>query len=138
MWILLYFFHRIHACRKHFVKLYQFISSDYFSNDYKKNGKVIHKYFNEKYVISLDYIKKNWWNKILSLKEIKDNDLMSEKYKNIYSYLNYVENFLILISTVTCCVSVSSFASLVCVPVGITRSAVEIKKMCNHCRNQEV
>ena len=34
---------------------------------------------------------------------------------------------LILSSTVTGCVSISAFASLVCVPVGITSSAVEIK-----------
>ena len=33
----------------------------------------------------------------------------------------------ILVSTVTGCVSVSAFASLVCVPVGITSSAVRIK-----------
>ena len=34
---------------------------------------------------------------------------------------------LILVSTVTGCVSTSAFASLVCVPVGITSSAVGIK-----------
>ena len=33
----------------------------------------------------------------------------------------------ILVSTVTVCVSVSAFASLVCVPVGITSFAVGIK-----------
>ena len=42
-------------------------------------------------------------------------------------YLNYVEHFLILASTITGCVSVSSFASLTCVLVGITSSAVGIK-----------
>ena len=34
---------------------------------------------------------------------------------------------LILVSTVTGCVSISAFASLVCVPVGITSSAIGIK-----------
>ena len=34
---------------------------------------------------------------------------------------------LILVSTVTDCVSISALASLVCVPVGITSSAVGIK-----------
>ena len=34
---------------------------------------------------------------------------------------------LILVSTITSCVSISAFASLVCVPVGITSSAVGIK-----------
>ena len=42
-------------------------------------------------------------------------------------YLNYVENLLILVSTVTGCVSISTFASLVVIPVGITSSAVGIK-----------
>ena len=61
------------------------------------------------------------------LDEIKHNDLMSEKYKKTCKYLNYVEHLLILASTVTGCVSVSSFPLLVCVPVGITSSAVGIK-----------
>ena len=56
------------------------------------------------------------------LYEIKHNDLISEKYK----YLNYVEHLLILFSVVTGCVSISAFASLVCLPVGITSSAVGI------------
>ena len=58
------------------------------------------------------------------LDEIKHNDLMSEKYKKTCKYLNYVEHLLILVSTVTGCVSISAFASLVCVPFGITSSAV--------------
>ena len=61
------------------------------------------------------------------LDEIKHNDLMSEKYKKTYKYLNYVENLLILVSTVTGFVSISAYPSLVCVPVGIMRSAVGIK-----------
>ena len=52
---------------------------------------------------------------------------MSEKYKKICNYLNYVEHLLILVSTVTGCVSISAFASLVAIPVGITSSAVGIK-----------
>ena len=39
-------------------------------------------------------------------------------------YLVYVEHLLILVSAVTACVSISS---LVCVPVGITSSAVVLK-----------
>ena len=49
------------------------------------------------------------------LHEIKDNDLMSEKYKKTCKYLNYVENLLILSSIITGCVSIPAFASLVCV-----------------------
>ena len=52
---------------------------------------------------------------------------MSEKYKKTYNYLNYIEHLLILVSTVTGCVSISAFASLVCVPFGIKSSAVGIK-----------
>ena len=61
------------------------------------------------------------------LDEIKHDDLISEKYKKTCKYLNYVENLLILSSTITACVSISEFASLVCVPVGIKSSAIEIK-----------
>ena len=57
--------------------------------------------------------------------EIKHNDLMSEKYKKSCKYLNYVKYLLILPSTITS--SISAFASLVYVPVGITNSAVGIK-----------
>ena len=49
---------------------------------------------------------------------------MSEKYKETYKYLNYAENLLILVSTVTGFVSISALASLLCLPVGITSFAV--------------
>ena len=58
------------------------------------------------------------------LDEMKHNDLLSEKYKKTCNYLNYFENFLILVSAVTVCVSISAFALLVRVPVGITSPAV--------------
>ena len=61
------------------------------------------------------------------LEEIKHNDLMSEKYKKTCKYLNYVENLLILVSTVTGYASISEFTSLVRVSVGITSSAVGLK-----------
>ena len=57
------------------------------------------------------------------LDEIKHNDLMNERYRKTSKYLNYVELLLILVSTVTCCVSFSAFASLV---FGITSSVVGI------------
>ena len=45
---------------------------------------------------------------------IKDqNELMSKKHKKFYRVLIYIEHLLISISTVTGCVSISSFASLV-------------------------
>ena len=61
------------------------------------------------------------------LDELKHNDVMSEKYKKTYKYLNYVEHLLILVSTVTGCISISAFVSSFCVPVCITSSAVGIK-----------
>ena len=60
------------------------------------------------------------------LEEINHIDLMSEKYKKTCKYLSYVEHLLILASAVTGCVQISTFASLVCVPVGITSSAIGI------------
>ena len=49
---------------------------------------------------------------------------MSEKYKKTCKYLNYVENLLILSSTITCCISISTFGSLVRVPVCIMSYAI--------------
>ena len=43
------------------------------------------------------------------------------------SFRIYVEHLLILTSTNTGCVSISAFAWLVCVPVGIMNSAVGTK-----------
>ena len=51
---------------------------------------------------------------------------MSEKYRKTSKYLNFVENLIILSSTVNGCVSISAFASLVSIAVGIISSAVEL------------
>ena len=56
--------------------------------------------------------------------DLKHNDLMSEKHKKTYKYLNYVEHLLILSSTVNSYVSVFTFVLLVCVPVGIITCAI--------------
>ena len=39
-------------------------------------------------------------------------------------YLNYIEHFLILVSTITRCVSISAFASFVCVLISVASCAV--------------
>ena len=52
---------------------------------------------------------------------------MSKKRKKVYRVLNYIEPLVILISTVTGCVCISSFASLVGMPIGITSSALRLK-----------
>ena len=57
----------------------------------------------------------------------KHNDLISGKYKNTCKYLNYVEHLLNVVSTVTGCLSISRFDSLVTIPVGIASSTVGIK-----------
>ena len=50
---------------------------------------------------------------------------MSEKYKKTCcKYLNYVENLLILVSTITGCVSISVFASVVDINVSIPNTWV--------------
>ena len=60
------------------------------------------------------------------LKKENIMNLMSKKDKKTCKYLNYVENWLILSSTITACVLASAFTSLVCVLVGIMSSAVDI------------
>ena len=54
-------------------------------------------------------------------------EVLSKKHKNVCRVLNYIEHLLILVSTVTGCVSISAFASLVGIPVGIMSSEVELK-----------
>ena len=61
------------------------------------------------------------------IKEINWNDLMSKKHKRVCPTLNYIENFLILASTITGYVSISAFASLIGIHIGITSSAVGLK-----------
>ena len=60
--------------------------------------------------------KKNETRNYLS-EEINHNDLISEKYKKICKYLNFVEHLLILISTV----------------IGYSRN----KSLSNYCRNEK-
>ena len=49
---------------------------------------------------------------------------MSRKHKKVCTTLNYIEHFLILASTVSGCISISAFASLLGIPIGIISSAV--------------
>ena len=58
------------------------------------------------------------------IEEINKYKLMSEKHKEVSTTLNCIEHFLILISVITGCVSVTAFASLVGIPIGITSTAV--------------
>ena len=49
---------------------------------------------------------------------------MSKKHKSFRMASNYIEQFLILVSAITGCVSISAFASLVGIPIGIASSAI--------------
>ena len=61
------------------------------------------------------------------IKEINHNELMSKKYEKVCRVLNYTEHLLIIISTITGCVSISTFASY--------EFWSRIKNKCNSCRN---
>ena len=62
------------------------------------------------------------------LREIKRNDLMSKKHKKTSRNINYFEDSLLFISAVTGCFSVSVFASLASIHIGIASPSV--RKMC--------
>ena len=61
------------------------------------------------------------------IEEINRNELMNKKHKKFCTTLNYIEHFLILAYTITGRVSISDFASLVGISVGITSSAIGLK-----------
>ena len=52
---------------------------------------------------------------------------MSKKHKNVSTTLNYIEHLLILASVVTGCNSITAFASLTGIAIGITGSALVLK-----------
>ena len=59
--------------------------------------------------------------------EINRNELMTKNHKKVCTTLNYIENFLILGSTITGCISSFAFASLVGILTGNTSSATGLK-----------
>ena len=52
---------------------------------------------------------------------------MSTKHKNVCTTLNYIEHVFILASSISGCISISAFASLFGIRIGITSSAIRIK-----------
>ena len=52
---------------------------------------------------------------------------MSKKRKKVYAILNYTKHFLILVSAIIGYVSISAFASLIRIPIGVTSPAVGLK-----------
>ena len=61
------------------------------------------------------------------IEQINRNELMSKKHKKVCKALNYNEHFLILVSSITGCFSMSAFASLIGIPIGIASSAIVLK-----------
>ena len=61
------------------------------------------------------------------LEKIKQNELMCRKYKNFSTTLNYIEPFLILASTITGCILICAFPSLIGIPIVIRSSAMGLK-----------
>ena len=52
---------------------------------------------------------------------------MRKKHKKVSTTLNYIVHFLILALAVAGCISISTFASLLGVPIGIMSSPIELK-----------
>ena len=62
-----------------------------------------------------------------SYEEIKQDELMSRKHRKVCTTLNYIEHFPISASAITACISISAFASLLDIPIGIMSSAIGLK-----------
>ena len=52
---------------------------------------------------------------------------MSKKHIKVGKVLDYIKHSLIAIATITTCVSISTFASLARIPIGIASSAIGLK-----------
>ena len=61
------------------------------------------------------------------LEGIEQNEMKSRKHKKICTTLNYIEHFLILASTITGCISISAFTSLLDISIRITSSVLGLK-----------
>ena len=60
------------------------------------------------------------------VKEIEQNEMMSKEQK-VCTTVSYIEHFLILASPITGCITISAFASLLGLPLGITSSTIGLK-----------
>ena len=59
--------------------------------------------------------------------KIKQNYLVSKKHKKFCKVLIYIEHLLIFVSAINRCVSISAFASVIGIPIGIMSSVVGLK-----------
>ena len=78
----------------------------FFPNDYQKNDEII-----------INYL----------IEEINWDEIMSKKHKKVCRVLNYIDHTLIVISMITGNVTISTFASLVGIPLGIASSTIGLK-----------
>ena len=69
------------------------------------------------------------------LEEIKKNELMSKKHKKVCTTLSYFEHSLLVAFTITVCISISAFASLIGIHIEITSSAIGLNIYANNCWN---
>ena len=65
--------------------------------------------------------------KIYFLKEIQQDEWRSKNHKMVCTTRNYIEHFVNIASTITGCISISSFASLSRIPIEITNSAIGLQ-----------
>ena len=61
------------------------------------------------------------------IEETKQNDLMNKNHNKVCMSLNCIEKSFILVSAITEYVSISAFALLIDIPIGIFSSAVGLK-----------
>ena len=52
------------------------------------------------------------------IEEIKQKELISKKHKKVHRVLDYIDRLIMIVSTITDCVSISDFPSLVRIPIG--------------------
>ena len=69
------------------------------------------------------------------LDEIKNNDLLSKKYKKTRKYLNHVKHLLTLASTITGCVSISAICFICLCSCWYYEFCSRNKDLRNHFRN---
>ena len=77
---------------------------------------------NQEFRLKNIYEIRNYLMEVINL-----NELMSKKHKKVCRVLNYTDHLLVVISTITGCVSIFAFASLVGIPIGITSCAIGLK-----------
>ena len=61
------------------------------------------------------------------LEEMLQNALISRKHKKVCATINYIERIFILASSITGCISIAAFATLLDILIGILSPAIGLK-----------